>query len=230
MQPKVLTFDVYGTLIDWETGLNDALQQVFRAHGVERTESEALQLFAHHEAQVGAGDYLPYRDVLAETLVRIGRDLNFKPVDAELRAFVESVRDWPAFEDSHDALLRLQKHFKLAVITNCDDEHFAMSNRQLRVEFDYIVTAELARSYKPSLNNFRLALGSIGVSRNKVLHVAESLFHDHVPAKKLGLATVWINRRHNKVGQGATPSAVAAPDAEYPSMSAFADAILGEGG
>ncbi|OZI32365.1 haloacid dehalogenase, type II [Bordetella genomosp. 10] len=224
---KVLSFDVYGTLIDWETGLNQALQGVFRAHGVRLAESEALQRFARHEAQVGAGDYLPYRDVLAETLRRIGRDLGFEPGEDELRAFSESVGDWPAFEDSREALLRLQPHFKLAVITNCDDEHFAMSNRHLRVDFDYIVTAEQARSYKPSLNNFRLALGSMGVRREEVLHVSESLFHDHVPARQLGLATAWIHRRQGKPGLGATPSVVAHPDFTYPDMRAFADAVLG---
>lgn len=226
----VLTFDVYGTLIDWETGLYQSLQSVFAAHGLSRSESEALQLFARHEAKVGAGDYLPYRDVLAETLKRIAQELGFAPSDDELRTFVDSVRDWPAFDDSHAALARLQQHYKLAVITNCDDDHFAMSNRHLRIDFDYIVTAELARSYKPSLNNFRLALGSIGVGRGEVLHVAESLFHDHVPAKKLGLTTVWINRRHGKSGGGATPQAVARPDAEFPDMRSFADALLGPGG
>lgn len=223
---KVLTFDVYGTLIDWESGLNHALQGIFQAHGVRLAESEALQRFARHEAQVGAGDYLPYRDVLVETLRRVGRDLGFEPDEDALWMLAESVGDWPAFEDSRDALLRLQRHFKLAVITNCDDEHFALSNRQLRIDFDYIITAEQARSYKPSLNNFRLALGSIGVRREEVLHVGESLFHDHVPARQLGLASVWIHRRQGKAGLGATPSAVAQPDFTYPDMRTFADAVL----
>ncbi|ALM86958.1 haloacid dehalogenase [Bordetella sp. N] len=224
---KVLTFDVYGTLIDWETGLNHALQKVFQAHGVQRSESEALQLFAQHEAQVGAGDYLPYRDVLVETLKRVAHDLGFEPDDGELQALADSVGDWPAFEDSRAALLRLQRHFKLAVITNCDDEHFALSNRHLRIDFDYIITAEQARSYKPSLNNFRLALGTIGVRREEVLHVSESLFHDHVPARQLGLACVWIHRRQGRPGPGATPAAVAQPDFTYPDMRSFADAALG---
>lgn len=226
LEPKVLTFDVYGTLIDWETGLNTALQTIFLNHGIHKTESEALQLYAYHEAIVSAGDYLPYREVLTQTLKHIGDALGFKPKESELTDFSNSIGDWPAFPDSQAALQELQKHFKLAVITNCDDEHFAISSRKLGIEFDYIITAELARSYKPSLNNFLLALGSIGVPNQSILHIAESLFHDHVPAKALGLSTVWINRRHGKEGKGATLSATALPDVEYSSMKAFAESML----
>lgn len=227
-QRSVLTFDVYGTLIDWETGLNQALQAVFSVHSLHLGEDEALELFAVHEAKVGAGDYLPYRDVLAETLRRMATQLEFSPTESQVRGFADSVRDWPAFSDSREALQRLRSRYRLAVITNCDDEHFSASNKQLNIDFDYIVTAELARSYKPSLNNFRLALGSIGEPQRNILHVAESLYHDHVPAKKLGLATAWIHRRHGKPGSGATPSATATPDVEFPDMKSFADAMLGE--
>lgn len=226
-QRTVLTFDVYGTLIDWESGLNQALQSVFADHGRHLGEPEALELFALHEARVGAGDYLPYRDVLAETLRRMAAELGFTPTDAQVRGFAGSVREWPAFADSREALERLHQHYRLGVITNCDDEHFAATHRQLGIEFDYVVTAELARSYKPSLNNFRLALGSIGQPQDHVLHVSESLYHDHVPAKKLGLATVWIQRRAGKPGHGATPLASAQPDAEFADMKSFADAMLG---
>lgn len=226
LEPKVLTFDVYGTLIDWETGLNTALQNIFHIHGIDKTESEALQLYAYHEANVSAGDYLPYREVLTQTLKQIGEALGFIPQESELIDFANSIADWPVFPDSQVALQELQKYFKLAVITNCDDEHFAISSRKLGIEFDYIITAELARSYKPSLNNFLLALGSIGVPNKNILHIAESLFHDHVPAKALGLSTVWINRRYGKEGKGATLSATALPDAEYPSMKVFVEAML----
>ncbi|MCG2574783.1 haloacid dehalogenase type II [Acinetobacter sp. ME22] len=228
LETKVLTFDMYGTLIDWESGLSTALQQVFHIYGINKTESEALQLYAYHEADVSSGDYLPYREVLSKTLEQIGLALGFTPREEDLTEFANSISDWPAFKDSQAALLRLKEHFKLAVITNCDDEHFAISNRKLGIEFDYIITAELARSYKPSLNNFLLALGSIGVPNKNILHIAESLFHDHVPAKKLGLSSVWINRRHGKPGKGATLSATATPDAEYTSMKDFTDAILNQ--
>lgn len=220
----VLTFDVYGTLIDWETGINDALQPVLKAHGVDFTEDQALEIYAKYEAELEAGPYMTYREVLAESLRRIGKELGFMPSDTEIETFSQSVGDWPAFPDSPAALQALKQQFKLAVITNCDDELFAMSAKRLGVEFDYIITAQQARSYKPSLNNFHLAFGRIDEPREQILHVAQSMFHDHVPAKSLGLTSVWINRRHDKPGFGATPAASAAADAEYPDMKSFAAA------
>ena len=139
--------------------------------------------------------------------------------------FSESVRDWPAFPDSAEALARLHERYRLGVITNCDTDLFAASNEKLGVTFDWVVTAELARSYKPALAGFELAFETIDVPRERILHVAQSLFHDHVPAKQLGLTSVWIDRRHDRPGAGATPPAEAAPDASYPSMQAFADAV-----
>jgi 2-haloacid dehalogenase len=220
----VLTFDVYGTLIDWETGIDDALQPVLKAHGVDFTQDQGLEIYAKYEAELEAGPYLTYREVLAESLRRIGQELGFTPSDAEVETFSQSVGDWPAFPDSPAALQSLKKQFKLAVITNCDDELFAMSAKRLGVEFDYIITAQQARSYKPSLNNFHLAFGRIEEPREQILHVAQSMFHDHVPAKSLGLTSVWINRRHDKPGFGATPAASAAADAEFPDMQSFAAA------
>lgn len=222
----VLTFDVYGTLIDWETGINEALQPVLKTYGIDFTEDQALEIYAKYEAELEAGPYLTYREVLAESLRRIGTELGFTPSDAEIEKFSQSVGDWPAFPDSPAALQELKKKFKLAVITNCDDELFAMSAKRLGVEFDYIITAQQARSYKPSLNNFHLAFGRIEEPREQILHVAQSMFHDHVPAKSLGLTSVWINRRHDKPGFGATPAASAAADAEYPDMKSFAAAAV----
>ncbi|MNT49102.1 flavin mononucleotide phosphatase [compost metagenome] len=112
------------------------------------------------------------------------------------------------------------------MITNGDDESFALSKKRLDVEFDYAITAQQARSYKPSLNNFHVALGRIQVPRSQILHVAQSLFHDHVPAQALGLQTVWIDRRKGKPGFGAVPKANAVPDAEFDDMQSFANAIL----
>jgi 2-haloacid dehalogenase len=130
--------------------------------------------------------------------------------------------DWPAFPDSAAALATLRRRFALAVITNCDDDLFAASNRRLGVDFDIVVTAQQVGSYKPSVRNFEVAFERIDRPRDRILHVAQSLFHDHVPAKALGLTTCWINRRHDRPGGGATPPAEAAPDLEFPSMAAFA--------
>ena len=143
-----------------------------------------------------------------------------------MRNFVDSVRDWPAFPDSAEALQRLKSRYRLAVITNCDDEHFSMSNKHLRGSFDFIITAELARSYKPSLNNFHFAQGMIQAPRHEILHVADSLFHDVAPAKRLGWTTVRIDRRHDKQGFGASPEAAATPDVVFKDMTSFADAML----
>ena len=211
-----LTFDCYGTLIDWETGILTALAP----HSAE----DLLERFARHEARLEAGPYLPYKDVLAGCLRGLGEELGFEPTDEEARAFGQSVKDWPAFEDSPEALAALKRRFKLAVITNCDDDLFAASNRRLGVEFDHVITAQQARGYKPRIENFELAFERIDVPRERILHVAQSLFHDHVPAKRLGMTTVWIDRRQDKPGGGATPPADARPDATFPDLRSFAAA------
>src|SRR5439155_16303432 len=138
-----------------------------------------------------------------------------------------SVGDWPPFSDSAAALARLAQRFRLGVITNCDGDLFARSRERLEAPFEWVVTAEQARSYKPSLRNFELAFETIDVPRERILHVAQSLFHDHVPAKQLGMTTVWIDRRGDAEGGGATPPASAAPDMTFPDMRSFAAAALG---
>ncbi|MGO4158667.1 haloacid dehalogenase type II [Cupriavidus sp. YAF13] len=222
----VLTIDVYGTLIDWERGICDALGPILRDRGHSIGDDDMLERYAWHESALEAGPYMTYREILEEALRRIAGDLGFEPNEVELDAFSHSVGDWPVFPDSHDALLGLQRRFRLAVITNGDDEFFALSNKRLGIEFDHVITAQQARSYKPSLNNFHVALGRIETPRSQILHVAQSLFHDHVPAQALGLQTVWINRRVGKPGFGAVPKANAVPDAEFPDMRSFALAML----
>jgi 2-haloacid dehalogenase len=136
------------------------------------------------------------------------------------------VGDWPAFPDSADALRLLQTRYRLGVITNCDDDLFAASNRRLGVTFDWVVTAQAVGSYKPDPRNFQTAFAAIGLPQERILHVAQSLFHDHLPAKALGLSTVWIDRRHDRPGFGATPPATITPDAVFPDMAAFASAAF----
>jgi len=146
----------------------------------------------------------------------------FTPSEAELATFSQSVKDWPAFPDSARALGALKTKYQLAIISNIDDDLFAYSAQRLQVPFDWVITARQARSYKPSLNNFRVAFERMGVPQNRILHVAQSLFHDIAPAKALGLATVWVNRRHDKAGFGATPPAEARPDLEVPDLQTLA--------
>jgi 2-haloacid dehalogenase len=218
-----LTFDCYGTLIDWEAGLLAAMRPILAAHGVAADDEELLERYARHEAALEAGPYLRYRDVLARGLAGVAAELGVTPTDEELAAFGGSVVDWPPFPDSADALARLKGRFRLAVITNCDDDLFAASNRRLGVTFDEVITAQQVGSYKPELRNFHAGFERLGLPRERILHVAQSLFHDHVPAKALGMTTVWVNRRHDRPGTGATPPADARPDLEVPDMATLAE-------
>ena len=219
----VLTFDCYGTLIDWEAGLLAGLREALP--GAAGEDDDLLETYAGHEAEAEQPPYRSYREVLATGLRGVAAGESLEVDDETVTRFSECVRDWPAFPDSAEALDRLHERYRLGVITNCDTDLFAASNERLGVTFDWVVTAEMARSYKPALAGFELAFATIDVPRERILHVAQSLFHDHVPAKQLGLSSVWIDRRHDRPGAGATPPAEAAPDATYPSMQAFADAV-----
>lgn len=219
-----LTFDCYGTLIDWEAGLLAGLRAVLDPRGIGATDDALLERYAGFEETAEAGPYLPYRAVLAVGLRGVCDGFGFEPSDAEVATFGGSVVDWPAFPDSVAALAGLKARYRLGVITNCDDDLFAASNRRLEVEFDWVVTAQQAGGYKPRLANFELAFERIDVPRDRILHVAQSLFHDHVPAKALGMTTVWIDRRHDRPGSGATPPASATPDLVFSDMTSFAAA------
>jgi 2-haloacid dehalogenase len=222
----VLTFDCYGTLIDWETGIGTALRAILGAHGIgagEVTDEQLLERYAHHEATIEGGPYIRYREVLARSCGGVCRELGVEASAEELATFGGSVGDWPAFPDTAAALARLRTRFALAVITNCDDDLFAASQPRLGVALDFVITAEQLGSYKPDPRNFEAAFRRLERPRHRILHVAQSLFHDHVPAKALGLSTVWINRRHDRPGSGATPAAEVTPDLETPDMATFAD-------
>ncbi|HVQ35852.1 MAG TPA: HAD family hydrolase [Candidatus Bathyarchaeia archaeon] len=218
----VLTFDCYGTLIDWETGLTGALGPILHAHGVEADPETVLVRFGALESELEAGPYVPYRAILGRVLLGLGAELGFKPAVEEIASFAASVGSWPAFPDSKRSLAALGTKYRLGVISNVDDDLFAGSSRQLGDPFSWVVTAQQVRSYKPSLENFERALETIGVPRDRILHVAQSLFHDVEPAKRLGLATAWVNRRHDKEGAGATPASLAVPDLEVEDLAMLA--------
>jgi len=226
---EVLSFDCYGTLVDWESGIISGLRPVFRAHGVDATDEEILDLHARTENRLQAASerdgYVKYRDVLGEEVREAGRRWGFEPSASEVRALPDSVRYWLPFPDTVNALRALKGRYRLAIISNIDDGLFALTARYLEVEFDFIVTAEQAGTYKPSPNNFELALQRIGTAPEKILHVAESLFHDHVPAREFGLDTVWIHRRAAKGGFGATPPAEAHPDLEVPDLESLVSVL-----
>ena len=224
---RVLTFDCYGTLIDWETGISAALQPVLEAHGVSVPEDRLLELYADLEAAAEGGPYRPYSEVLAAVVRGLGERLGFQATPAETASLADSVGAWPAFPDSPPALAALKRRYKLAIISNVDDALLAASARRLGVELDWVITAQQVRSYKPSTRPFLVAIERIGLPQDHILHVAQSLFHDHVPAKGLGLDTVWVNRRHGKPGAGATPPADARPDLEVPDLRTLAELACG---
>jgi 2-haloacid dehalogenase len=227
---SALTFDCYGTLIDWETGILAALRPWKDAHRVEIGDEELLAAFGRAEARREAADpAAPYPRILAGVLEDLAEEVGAVATPEEAAAFGSSVKDWPAFPDSPEALASLQRDYKLVIVSNVDRSSFRHSNAKLGVTFDAIITAEDAGAYKPAPNHFRLALdrlAEMGIPQHRVLHVAQSLYHDHVPAKQLGLQTMWINRRAARAsGSGATPTppAPVTPDGEVPSLAALAD-------
>jgi 2-haloacid dehalogenase len=226
---RYLSFDCYGTLIDWETGLTTALKTVLDRRGIVMERNELLARYAETEAAMEAGGFRPYRRILQDVLVGLGDTLGFEPTEAELEAFPESIREWPAFPDSTMALQALETRYRLVILSNIDDDLFAHSRAILGIEFDRVFTAGQIGSYKPSPRNFEYLIEHLGVPLGEILHVAQSLYHDIAPAKELGLTTVWINRRHGLDGPGATPPAEAEPDLELPDLASLA-LLAGIGG
>jgi 2-haloacid dehalogenase len=221
---KVLTFDCYGTLIDWESGIVAALRPVFAAHRINVNEDELLARYARHETEVEAGPYRRYRDVLAEIVVRLGKEYGFTPTDNEQRSLAESIRNWQPFPDTVSALQRLASRYSLVIVSNIDDDLFALTQPKLGVNFADAITAQQVGSYKPSPRNFEVVLQRISGDKEQVLHVAQSLFHDVAPARALGIATAWINRRMDKEGTGATPPSSAQPDVTFATLAELATA------
>ncbi|MUG99342.1 haloacid dehalogenase type II [Scytonema sp. UIC 10036] len=224
-QYEVLTFDCYGTLIDWETGVIQALQPVLDAHQIQLSEDGILELFARFESQLEQGEYRQYKDILQGVVQKFGEQFGFTPSSVELTALADSVKHWLPFPDTVEALKILKKRLKLAIISNVDDDLFAFTAKHLQVELDLVVTAQQVKSYKPSLQNFEVAIARLGIPSEKILHVAGSVYHDIVPAKSLGLSTVWVNRRFGKEGLGATVAAVSNPDLEVPNLKTLAEMI-----
>jgi 2-haloacid dehalogenase len=228
---KALSFDCYGTLIDWEAGIGAVLTDWAAEQGLTLATEELLLAYADNEAAVERKTPTAlYPDVLAEAFRRTGAVLGKPVTDAWAARLGGSVPDWPAFPDSADALARLAQHYQLIILSNVHRAGFAGSNERLRGHFAAIITAEDVGAYKPAANHFRAldaTLSELGVARSELLHVAQSLFHDHVPAKREGLPSVWINRRHAQPGWGATPepSEEWSYNLEFTSMAAFADAV-----
>ena len=227
---QALTFDCYGTLIDWETGMIDALKPLTERVGRGLSRNEILEAHARHESSQQT--WTPakrYCDLLAVVYKRLAEEWGVVATREECEAYGGSVKDWPAFADTPQALRYLKQHYKLAILSNVDNTSFSFSNKKLGVDFDAIYTAEDIGSYKPSERNFNYMLeklGTLGVAKGQILHTAESLFHDHVPASRLGLNSCWIHRRHADQGFGATmnPGEMPKVDFRFDSLAALAKA------
>ncbi len=231
---EAMSFDCYGTLIDWESGIAAVLNPWAKAGGLELDDEQLLMAYSKHEAAAEA-EHPPerYPDILARSMRALGDELGVTVTDEEAAALAGSVPAWPAFEDSHDALERLGRRYQLIILSNVDRASFAGSNARLGVTFTSIITAEDVGSYKPSPRNFEALereIRRLGIPPGQLLHVAQSLFHDHLPAQRAGLPTVWINRRSDRVGWGATPPPgdTVTPDWEFPTMAALAAAVDAE--
>lgn len=231
-QFKALSFDCYGTLIDWEAGLTRALEPLRSQVGV--SPDELLEAFGNVEHEVeqerpGAR----YSELLTIVHARLAQRLGVTADEDAARDFGLSVGDWPAFPDSATALRYLKRHFELIILSNVDRASFARSNERLGVEFDRVFTAEEIGSYKPDLRNFEYLLdrlGENGLEKSDLLHVAQSLFHDHAPANRFGIASAWIDRRHGRHGGGATklPEPMPHFDFRFTSLEELAAAHRGE--
>lgn len=231
---RVLTFDCYGTLIDWESGIFVALQPLLAKSGRPLPRDAALEAFARHEsAQEEATPAMIYSDLLAAVHRRLAQEWKVTATDAEHARFGASVPDWPAFPDSPEALAYLKRHYQLVILSNVDRESFKGSNQRLGVAFDAVYTAQDIGSYKPNPRNFEYMLSHLaerGIAKSDILHTAQSLFHDHAPAKRFGLASAWIDRRHAQQGWGATmaPPKDAAYDFRFNSLAEMAEAHRAE--
>ncbi|MFC1554809.1 haloacid dehalogenase type II [candidate division KSB1 bacterium] len=223
---KVISFDCYGTLIDWETGLLDVLKLILGQHGVELDDTEILEKFAEFESEEEKKSYRSYRKVLHSVMQQFGMKYGFFLDKSEENAIVDSIQMWQPFDDTVVSLQALQKKYKLSIITNIDNDLFAGTFMSLGVNFEQIITSENVKSYKPDIKNFEFALENIGVTKDELLHVSVSLYHDIMPAESIGVKTVWINRRHGKEGSGATPRVLKKPDYEFPDLKTF---VIGAG-
>jgi 2-haloacid dehalogenase len=223
---QVLTFDCYGTLIDWEAGIFGALRPILAAHDKTVPDAALLELFSELEAQAEQGEFRPYREVLQSVARGFGERIGFAPSESEVRSLPESLANWLPFPDTVAALRRLKTRYRLAIMSNVDDDLFAATAPRLEIQFDHVITAQQARAYKPSLSAFKLAQERIGVKPNQWLHVGQSIYHDVIPAKSLGIATVWVHRPSPRPGAGAAKAASAQPDLEVPDLKTLADLAL----
>jgi 2-haloacid dehalogenase len=216
---EVITFDCYGTLINWEEGILNCLHPILARYNNSADDATVLQLFGDLEADAEQGEYRPYREVLELVVKKFGDRLDFVPTLEEMRSLPESLAKWRPWPDTVEALRQLRQRFRLCIISNVDDDLFATTRPQLGVDFNAVITAQQAQAYKPSLKIFEMALSRIGIPAQRILHVGQSIYHDVVPAQSLGLATVWVNRPSARKGVGAVKATPGEPHLEVSGLA-----------
>ncbi len=222
---NVLIFDCYGTLIDWESGIIDALIPVLAQNSISVEDNELLKLYADFESEAESSEYVNYKEILKTVALEFASHFNFE-LKLKSEYFIsESIKNWVPFPDTVNALHALQRKYKLAILSNIDNDLFSYSAAMLEVDFDYVFTAEDIGSYKPTQRNFDYAVSKIGLPKENLLHVAQSLYHDVAVAKSLNISTVWVNRRKNITGSGATPEMAVIPDLEVPDLESLVKLI-----
>jgi 2-haloacid dehalogenase len=221
---EILTFDCYGTLINWEDGILGCLRNILKSHHMNIHDAAILESYGEFEAKAERGEYRRYREVLKSVVRQFGDRLEFVPSDQEVRSLPESLPKWKPWPDTVNALQELHRRFRLAIISNVDDDLFAGTRPQLGVTFDHVITAEQAGAYKPSLKIFEMALSRVGAPAHRILHVGQSVYHDVVPAQSLGLSTVWVNRPSARAGVGAVQASEGHPDLQVSSLAELAAA------
>jgi 2-haloacid dehalogenase/putative hydrolase of the HAD superfamily len=216
----IITFDCYGTLIDWEGGMVRAFQSEAEADGRSLNAPDIVGAYMAEEPVVESAGYKPYREVLAQTALRVASRLGW-PLEPERAGFLaRSLPEWQPFPDTNTALERLASRFRLGLLSNIDDDLLAVTRRHFTVEFDLIVTAQQVKSYKPGFAHFREGLARI--SGKRLLHAAQSYFHDVVPASSLGIPVVWVNRKAEKLPDGGPK-----PTEMVPDLASLAELLLG---
>ncbi len=225
---EILTFDCYGTLINWEAGLLPVLHQILAAHGKKVDDAKLLNLYGEFEQLSEQGTFHPYREVLQSVVRRFGAELGFAPTAEQARSLPDSLAAWEPWPDTVAALRKLKERFRLAILSNVDDDLFAATRPKLGVAFDEVITAQQAQAYKPSLKIFEITLNRINAPAHRVLHVGQSIYHDVIPAQALGLATVWVNRPSVRPGVGAVKEAEAKPDLTVSSLAELVTAVFQE--
>jgi len=218
----VITFDCYGTLIDWESGILSVLNPILSAHGKSLDNVELLEFYGESEAQAETGPYRRYREVLQKVVEDYGKHLGFTPTREESNALANSIPGWRPWPDTVRALTQLQAVYRLAIISNIDDDLIAATQPQLEVALEQVITAQQARCYKPGLEIFRLALERLGAAPERILHVGQSVYHDVLPAKSLGMGSVWVNRPSPRANLGAVKPAEGKPDLTVPDLATLA--------